>query len=139
MATAGAASLNNRTLWARSDGAVLGRDATGVDGAATAQRGAFLTEDRAVRPATSTTGEGAANTASWGAAAGPGRHSPVPAGVGAQASPASDGRSRSWGGCVAAQARATSDGWRRGGRRRVAAERVAVAAQDCAAALAADA
>ncbi|HET7074325.1 MAG TPA: hypothetical protein VFI55_09645 [Mycobacterium sp.] len=58
MATdAGAAALNDRGLPARSDRAVLGRETPAVDGAATAQCGAFLTENLAMGSATGTTGD----------------------------------------------------------------------------------
>jgi hypothetical protein len=159
-ATGSAAALNDRALSVRSDRAVLSRDAAGVDRAATSQRGAILTEDLAMGPASGTTGHGASSTASRdaagvdraatsqrgailtedlamgpasgatghgasstasrGAAAEPGRRTATAAGLAAQACPASDGRSRHLG-------------------RRVAAHRGAIAAQDGAAALAADA
>jgi hypothetical protein len=53
----GAAALNDRGLPARGDRAVLGRETPAVDGAATARRGAFLTENLAMGSATGTTGD----------------------------------------------------------------------------------
>ncbi|MCV7049205.1 hypothetical protein H7H82_01030 [Mycobacterium heidelbergense] len=118
------AALNDGALSTCGGGVVLDRGATGVDRAAATERGTFLAEDLAVRPAAGSPGDGAARAlacaSSRDGTAEPAGRSATAGGVAAQACTPSNGRGRRLG-------------------RRVAAKGAAVAAQNRAASLATDA